>query len=196
MFDQNEELIRRVADELKKPVRMDPAIDARVMESIGDEAPVGAGVRRFWNWLLEPRLVAMSPLRTVALAAGVVALMVVARTFGSSGGSSLEQASAARSTQPAAAVDTTVIQFVLVAPKAASVSLVGDFNDWDAARTPLQAANSSGMWSVTLPLAPGRHRYAFVVDGKTWVLDPAAPRAIDDDFGSPNSVVTVGEHTT
>jgi 1,4-alpha-glucan branching enzyme len=97
---------------------------------------------------------------------------------------------------PSSPPDTTVIQFVFVAPKATSVSLVGDFNGWDVARTPLQPADGSGMWSVTLPLPPGRHRYAFVVDGTRWTLDPAAPRAVEDDFGSPNSVVTVGEHST
>jgi hypothetical protein len=190
VFDQNDELMQRVADELKKPVRMDPAIDARVMQRIGDDRPDGSSVRRFWSWLLEPKLVAVSPLRTVTLAAAVIALMVVLRN-------GPYNESAVRSPQSAAATpDTTVIQFVLVAPKAISVSLVGDFNDWDRARTPLKSANAGGMWSVTLPLPPGRHRYAFVVDGKQWVVDPAAPRAIEDDFGSPNSVVTVGEHST
>lgn len=196
MFEPNDELMQRVADELKKPVRMDPAIDTRVMQRIGDDAPDGSAVRRFWNWLLEPKLVAVSPLRTVGLAAAVVALMVAARSFGLPGAALRESTPAASSTQHAVAADTTVIQFVLVAPKATSVSLVGDFNDWDRARTPLKSANADGMWSVTLPLPPGRHRYAFVVDGRQWVVDPAAPRAIEDDFGSPNSVVTVGEHST
>ncbi len=43
-----------------------------------------------------------------------------------------------------------------------------------------------------MPLAPGRYQYAFVVDGRRFVADPAAPRAVDDDFGQPSSVVTVG----
>jgi 1,4-alpha-glucan branching enzyme len=92
--------------------------------------------------------------------------------------------------------DTTVIQFVFVAPTAASVSLVGDFNGWDRRQTPLTPVASGGMWTVALPLPPGRHRYAFIVDGTRWVLDPSAPRAVEDDFGSPNSVVTVGENIT
>ena len=192
MFEQNDELMNRVADELRKPVRMDPAIDTRVMQSIRGEAPAGSAVRRFWNWVLEPRLIAVSPLRTVSLAAAVVVLMVLIR----SSGNQLEHESAVRSPQSAVTTDTTVIQFVFVAPKATSVSLVGDFNGWDIARTPLQPADGSGMWSVTLPLPPGRHRYAFVVDGTRWTVDPAAPRAVEDDFGSPNSVVTVGEHST
>jgi 1,4-alpha-glucan branching enzyme len=83
------------------------------------------------------------------------------------------------------------VQFVLVAPGAKSVALVGDFNDWDAAVTPLRRA-TGGAWSTAVKLPAGRHRYAFVVDGVRWIADPAAPPAPDDDFGSPGSVVTVG----
>jgi 1,4-alpha-glucan branching enzyme len=70
------------------------------------------------------------------------------------------------------------------------VALVGDFNDWDATATPLRSA--SGAWSVAVRLVPGRHSYAFVLDGVRWIADPLAPPAPDDDFGSPGSVVTVG----
>jgi len=51
---------------------------------------------------------------------------------------------------------------------------------------------AEGLWVVTVPLPPGRYRYAFLVDGTTWVPDPDAPRTIDDDFGRPNSVLTIG----
>jgi hypothetical protein len=46
---------------------------------------------------------------------------------------------------------------------------------------------------VDVPLAPGRHLYAFVVDGTRWTPDPNAPLAPGDDFGAPNSVIMVGE---
>jgi len=61
-----------------------------------------------------------------------------------------------------------------------------------ASATPLHTAAAGGLWAVTVPLAPGRYRYAFVVDGKRWQPDPSAPPAPDDEFGSPSSVVTVG----
>jgi 1,4-alpha-glucan branching enzyme len=83
---------------------------------------------------------------------------------------------------------TDAFQFVLVAPQAASVSLVGDFNDWDPGRSPMHTAH--GIWATVVPLAPGRYRYAFLVNGVEWRADPAAPNAIDDEFG-PSSVVTV-----
>jgi 1,4-alpha-glucan branching enzyme len=73
------------------------------------------------------------------------------------------------------------------------VALVGDFNDWDTGATQLRTTASGGLWTVEVPLAPGRHRYAFVVDGEEWRPDPAAPRAPGADFGTPSSVVTVVE---
>jgi 1,4-alpha-glucan branching enzyme len=68
---------------------------------------------------------------------------------------------------------------------------VGDFNDWDPKATPLRAAATGGVWSVDVPIQPGRHLYAFVVDGKVWRPDPAAPPAYGEDFGEPNSAITV-----
>lgn len=83
-------------------------------------------------------------------------------------------------------------QFVLDAPAAAAVSLVGAFNGWDAAATPLVRDPSTGLWSVSLPLAPGRHVYAFMVDGRTLTLDPRAPEAVDPELGTSGSVLLVG----
>jgi 1,4-alpha-glucan branching enzyme len=83
------------------------------------------------------------------------------------------------------------VTFLLSAPQARSVALAGDFNDWDASRV-LMRREASGLWTVDVPLTPGRYRYVFVVDGRRFVADPAAPRAAGDDFGTPTSVVTVG----
>jgi 1,4-alpha-glucan branching enzyme len=84
------------------------------------------------------------------------------------------------------------VKFVLVAPQAARVSLVGDFNRWDPAATPMERTPTGGTWSVVVPLSAGRHEYAFVVDGKQWLPDPSAPIAPVDGLGAPNSVVLVG----
>jgi hypothetical protein len=172
----------RVAASLKAPVRLDPALDARVMAhvtSLPVHRPVGP-LGRVWSWLRRPRTFAVSPLTSLAAAAGVAAIVFVA----------------ARSGVPSVAApaggDRTPVEFLLVAPRAASVMLVGDFNDWTASATPLHSAAAGGLWAVTVPLAPGRYRYAFVVDGKRWQPDPSAPPAPDDEFGTPASVVTVG----
>ena len=82
------------------------------------------------------------------------------------------------------------VQFMLVAPTASRVALVGEFNDWDPAATPMTRA-PGGAWHVVLPLARGRHVYAFVVDGSSWVADPQAPLAPERWFGARNSVLLV-----
>jgi 1,4-alpha-glucan branching enzyme len=89
----------------------------------------------------------------------------------------------------------TVVEFALPVADAHRVALVGDFNHWDVRATPLTLGRGGG-WRVAVPLSPGRHVYAFVVDGTRWVVDPAAPKATDDDFGTPNSLVTVPPATS
>jgi 1,4-alpha-glucan branching enzyme len=88
-------------------------------------------------------------------------------------------------------------EFVFVNPSASSVAIVGDFNDWEEGGSPLRRVSAQGgVWAITIPLAPGRYHYTFVVDGTKWVADPLAPRTLEDDFGRPNSVITVGDATT
>ena len=71
------------------------------------------------------------------------------------------------------------------------VALVGDFNGWDEHATPLVREPGSSLWSVTVPLARGRHVYAFIVDSK-WTADRRAPTSRDPDFGVEGSVIIVG----
>ena len=164
MFDREDEIVERVVRQLRQPVSIDPALDARVLQEIADDAAPVTAPRpwfplRRWPWLA---------------AAAVLGAILVARPW--TGGSDT--------------VASSAFQFVLVAPQASTVSLVGDFNDWDPARSPMQTAQ--GVWATTVPLAPGRYRYAFLVNGVEWRADPGAPRTRDDEFGSPSSVITVG----
>lgn len=86
---------------------------------------------------------------------------------------------------------TSRVQFVLVAPAAHRVAVVGDFNDWNPAAAPLSPAG--GVWSGQVDVPVGRHDYAFVVDGERWVRDPNAPQAPADEFGAGYSVLVVGD---
>jgi len=180
----DDHLISRIAAELRRPVPLRPDFDARVMAAVRRAIP--SLPVRAWTWLREPRVVAVSPLGGLAMAAGLAGLLVVGAVSRETGAGSREQ-EAGRREQGAAASVT----FVLVAPQARSVALAGDFNDWDASRV-LMRREASGLWTVDVPLTPGRYRYVFVVDGRRFVADPAAPRAVGDDFGTPTSVVTVG----
>jgi 1,4-alpha-glucan branching enzyme len=84
------------------------------------------------------------------------------------------------------------VQFVLDARRARSVAVVGDFNDWDKTATPLERDSTTGIWSTLASVRPGRHVYAFLVDGTVWTLDPNAPRTKDADYGTEQSVMIVG----
>ena len=89
----------------------------------------------------------------------------------------------------------TLVRFELHAPGAARVALVGDFNDWDPAATPMRCEAVAGRWSVSLPVSRGRHVYGFVVDRRHWLPDPAAPLAPEEGFGARSSVILVGDGT-
>jgi hypothetical protein len=178
VFDRDDDVLERVVDRLREPVEMDPTLDARVMVRVARSSRRLEWLSRGWDWLRRPREVSVRPLTVMTATAALAGLALWLGTKTSTHGT-------------AGLADTTVVEFVLVAPHAATVSLVGDFNDWDAATTPMRPIRNGSIWSVTVPLPAGRHRYAFLVDGSRWLADPAAPRA-PDDFGAPSSVVTVG----
>jgi hypothetical protein len=89
------------------------------------------------------------------------------------------------------------IRFDITLPANANrVAIVGDFNGWDASATPMQAKRESptgrATWSAQIALAPGRHVYAFVIDGQRWLVDPLAPQVQDAGFGPSNAVMVDG----
>ena len=71
------------------------------------------------------------------------------------------------------------------------VALVGDFNRWDPNSAPMNRSPDGEMWSVTLPIAPGRHMYGFMIDDSLFMLDPRMPKARDPDLGAEGSIVLV-----
>jgi len=81
------------------------------------------------------------------------------------------------------------VNFVCIAPQAQSVSLVGDFNEWNAATHPMKKA-IDGSWVLGVDLKHGHHRYAFLVDG-TLTLDPRAQGVTRNDQGERVSLVPV-----
>jgi Carbohydrate-binding module 48 (Isoamylase N-terminal domain) len=180
-------LLERGIEMLREPVVMDGDLDARIMGAVaGLPTPARPGaLRSAGTWLFQPRPIRVRPAVVLAAAASIVVAAVGLRVRPTAGPS---LPAIART----AAAGSAPVQFMLVAPNASRVSLVGDFNDWQAGATPMAGTVADGLWTVTVPLAPGRYRYAFLVDGATWVPDPDAPRTIDDDFGRPNSVLTIG----
>ena len=76
-------------------------------------------------------------------------------------------------------------EFSLSAPHAQSVSLAGDFNQWNASLHPLKM-DDKGIWKISLALNPGQYEYRFFVDGE-WRNDPNCSSFFQNPFGTSNS---------
>lgn len=160
-----------------EPLHRLPAIDVssavarRVAPSPG---PVRRSLAAAARWLWSPRPIALRP--AYALVGALVVAAVISISL-------LQPAAHAR---PAPA--RVLVQFRLGDAGAHEVALVGDFNGWQPEHRLHQV--ESGVWSVDVALAPGIYNYVFVIDGKTWRLDPLAPR-VTDGFGGASSRVAV-----
>jgi Glycogen recognition site of AMP-activated protein kinase len=165
-------------------MRSEPETDAEreFLESLAarlrEPVPLSERVEQAVMERIQPRRSRLAPL---ALAAGIAAVFALGVLVG-------RRSSADSAIHP----ELRSVEFVLRTAADSTVALVGDFNDWDPHATPLRPASDS-VWSVVVPLRPGRYRYTFVVDGTRWSRDPAAPRALEDDFGTPTSVITVAQ---
>jgi len=198
MPDELDSVLQRAVAALRLPVREFDGLDDRIMNAVRAEA---ASPRKHpaHQWAATRYTIRLSPLGALAAAAGIAAVLLGGIWAGRR--SALNPigdhalATSIATPPPHSTGDARTVRFEVAAPGAAQVALVGDFNDWNPAATPLRASRHNGVWSVTVPIAPGRHEYAFVVDGERWIPDPHAPRAAAADFGSANSVVTVTERS-
>jgi hypothetical protein len=181
--------MKNIRHELRQPVRVSSSLDGRIMRAVR-ELPRHARAS-LWSRLTTPRRVTIMPLSWGMLAASLVvfALLGAAHAY-----QDVHRAAApiAKALFPTTKKPSSQpVQFVLVAPDAKKVAVVGDFNGWDASHADFQATHNGGVWSVTAKVPVGHHRYSFLVDDSLWVADPSAPRAADNDFGVPNSAIVV-----
>jgi len=159
----------------RRTVTLSDALETRVMARVRSRA--ASPWPRVLRWFSAPTMPRWAMLVPVAAAA---VLFLFVRT----GPQTVSE------NQPLAQRESVYVRFELYAPHANRVSLAGTFNRWDPAATPLVRVGKDGMWTVTLALPSGQHQYGFIVDGKNWTPDPAAP-TVDDGFGRRNSVVSV-----
>ena len=187
--DGHDPLLTRAAAVLRRKSPRDDTARAAVVrlvrdEATGERASTGERDRPLRSRLTVPLLATAA---TAIFALGV-ATGVLLRAPADGLNRTASDARAGGDSVSRAERDAQVVEFVFVAPRARSVSLVGEFNGWDATATPMRSARD-GVWTVSLLLVPGRHVYAFVVDGSSWLPDPEAPIAPERWFGSRNSVV-------
>jgi hypothetical protein len=195
MIDDRDELIERVTRSLKPLPAEDPRAAARIMAAVrARRAPAPRRWLFVLEWMSQPALSVASAglLAAAALAIGFVTRGALSGLDGASALPAMRTVSAPL--VPAAneprAVRPVPVPITFDAAGATTVSIVGDFNDWDSTASPLARFGSNGPWTVTVNVTPGRHLYAFMVDGKL-VVDPRAPRARDLDYGSDASVLMV-----
>jgi Glycogen recognition site of AMP-activated protein kinase len=198
--DMRDELLEQIVDELRTLPSVDEAAVRRIVTAASEDENAMAAAGETGRSRFAVRAATWLHSRVPLAAAAGLALGAGLTGYAVRGDRSpMYVATAARTPADSFLVvtadrvsDHVPTQFVLDAPRASQVALVGDFNAWDAADTPLMRDPASGIWTVTVRLVPGRHTYAFMVDGATWTLDPRAPSAQDPDFGTPSSVVLVG----
>jgi 1,4-alpha-glucan branching enzyme len=77
-------------------------------------------------------------------------------------------------------------EFVLMAPDAASVCLVGDFTRWQE-HPIVMRHHRNGMWTANVRLQSGTYHYRFLVDG-LWQDDSACPLHVPNPYGSQDAV--------
>lgn len=117
-----------------------------------------------------------------AFAGLAVAVLLIAALF--------RMQSISVSPQPAAVVPDVPHRFVLYLPEANEAAVVGSFSGWTP--IPMQKIDDTGYWALDMELAPGEHRYSYLVENVDRMIDPTIAARERDDFGGENSIITVG----
>lgn len=175
------EFEQRVARAMHAPVPTDARAKSAIMVRVREAAAerlIADRPRRFLS-----RSGARHSLVGLALAAGIGSIT----TLSALAPSDRNAAAAASSVVIGDTVVSTLrdtlrlVRLMFDDPEARQVAVVGDFNGWRAAATPLHRDGASHRWSTILALRDGAHRYAFVVDGTRWVPDRASADRLADD---------------
>lgn len=190
--DGEDPVVRRAIDELRRlPNVADDAI-ARIVSNAAAarvlppaDEPVIPERGRGWG-----RVAAAAGLVAAAAIAGFVIRGTMTSPTPTRVAAATPIAQASLSDERAA--EPIVEQFVFKAANARRVALIGDFNRWDPSAKAMTRSADGELWSVSVPLMPGRHVYAFMVDDSLLVLDPRAPKSRDPDLGAEGSVRIVG----
>lgn len=187
--------LERVAKPLRSPEFLDDSFEPRLMEQVRRVASAlypPPRSTKTGSWWRTKRVVRVSPLGALAMAAGLAAVIALSSLVQGTKQSPVSTLARNISTQGAVAPDTVhLVRFVFVDPRATTVEIVGDFNAWTKGVTPLERSAAPGVWAASVALPAGRHEYAFIINGTRWIADPLAPRT-SDDFGVESAVIHVG----
>lgn len=82
-------------------------------------------------------------------------------------------------------------RFFYVNEEAESVAVAGDFSNWEPIPLDKKQINGKTVWTNSIPMKRGEHRYMYIIDGDKWKTDPLASRYKEDGFGNRNAVITL-----
>ena len=160
-------MLRDAGVPIELPVQV-PGIAERVLESLSEtpgtvRPPKRAARPAAPRWLLQAAAAA------VLLGFGILIGLTVAN-------------------RPTQGPDMVVVRFELADPQAKSVAVVGDFNDWKPQSLVMHKVR--GVWEISVPLRRGDvYTYNFLIDGRSWIPDPASLYRVRDGFGGEKSVL-------
>lgn len=206
--------LKRTVRLLQEPVTFDTEFEARVMRAVraeadasahapaahapaGGAASAGHALQRAGNtgdepWWTRSFTVQLRLPHLMAMAAAVVLMLTGVPAWRNTAAVESDAIRRAVAARAAGTPGRTLVRFAVQVPDAQRVAIVGDFNAWDPSATPLEWDARNGVWSVFVPLSPGKHEYMFVVNGTQWFADPLAV-AHRDEFGEASSVVRIPE---
>lgn len=88
----------------------------------------------------------------------------------------------------------TPYRFVVYRPDVSRVEIAGSFTGWNA--VPMKRVGDSGYWEHTINLPQGEYRFSYLLNGGERLPDPTIPTREKDDFGSENTILSIGGRTT
>ncbi len=91
-----------------------------------------------------------------------------------------------------AQVKSQRVTFTVRADAGSKVFLAGAFNNWNPTAKEMLDKKGDGVYAVTILLAPGDYEYKYVVNG-VWCADPLNKNVVQNQLGTFNSVMHVGE---
>jgi hypothetical protein len=198
---ERDPIVRRAIDELQAMPKADAAAIRRVVAAAAaarltpaDDEIIAQAPRR-----LTARSWSIAAIAAAAAFAGFMISNLRPRTPAATAPAAVAQTATTQleGLQPVANAANDALpvakQFVFSSRKARSVAVVGDFNGWNASQAKMNRASDGELWSVTIPITPGRHMYGFMIDDSLFMLDPRAPKARDTDLGAMASVTIVSK---
>ena len=202
---ERDHVLRRAVQTLRQMPPADVGAMRRVVEAAAVQRVMPPADEPSMEPAFEPifgsRRWRIAGVASLVAAAAVVGFFIRGPVARSTPTASVQSSGASTSVPVRAAVNTSgpdilpiPQQFVFRSASARRVSVVGDFNGWNAASAPMVRGPNGDLWSVTIPIAPGRHTYAFMVNDSAFTLDPDSrvARARDPDLGVEGSVMIVG----